>query len=212
MALWWIGTILADNLLCIPIDKNWYPEMDGHCGNKQLVAKIPPIPWIVTDLAVLLMPIAMVWKLHLPWMQRVGLAGLFLLGGFSTISSCVRYSLLFYQPEDVTFNLIPATIWTIIELDVTIISVCLIVSKPWFARIYPSKLISLVQQKISTARKSSSSSSNNSKGRQLFSSFRKADDRPPMVTKGSMGGPFQFDFDSDRSSDLEKGSRAYSSM
>ena len=81
MALWWIGTILADNLLCIPIDKNWYPEMHGHCGNKQLVAKIPPIPWIVTDLAVLLMPIAMVWKLHMPWLQRLGLAGLFLLGG-----------------------------------------------------------------------------------------------------------------------------------
>ena len=80
MVLWWIGTILADTLLCIPIEYNWNPTISAHCGNKQLVAIIPPIPWIVTDLAILLMPLPMVWNLHLPRLQRIGLATLFMLG------------------------------------------------------------------------------------------------------------------------------------
>lgn len=81
MVFWWIGTILADTLICIPIQHNWNLTFLAHCGNKQLLAIIPPIPWIVTDLVILLMPLPIVWKLHLPRLQRVGLAGLFLLGG-----------------------------------------------------------------------------------------------------------------------------------
>jgi hypothetical protein len=71
VVLWWVGTVLADR----------NPEIPAHCGNKQLLAIIPPTPWIATDLALLLMPMPMVYKLHLPGLQRVGLAALFLLGG-----------------------------------------------------------------------------------------------------------------------------------
>ena len=79
--VWWAATILADNLICIPASKNWNPTIAGHCGNKHLLAILPPIPWIVTDVVVLILPITMVWKLHLPRLQRFGLAALLLLGG-----------------------------------------------------------------------------------------------------------------------------------
>ena len=81
MVLWWIGTILADCLICLPVEYNWKPTVAGHCSNKVLLFIIPPIPWIVTDLAILLMPLPMVWNLHLPRLERVGLASLFMLGG-----------------------------------------------------------------------------------------------------------------------------------
>jgi hypothetical protein len=92
MVFWWIGTILADTLICIPIEHNWNPTIPAHCGNKQLLAIIPPIPWIVTDLVILLMPLPMVWKLHLPRLQRVGLVGLFLLGGLCVPDSPTKSS------------------------------------------------------------------------------------------------------------------------
>ena len=85
--LWWIGTILADTLICIPIKHNWNHEIPARCGNQQLLAIIPPIPWIVTDFAILLMPMPMVYKLHLPGLQRVGLAGLFLVGSLYVYKS-----------------------------------------------------------------------------------------------------------------------------
>ena len=87
MVMWWMGTILADNLICLPIEHNWDPTVPAQCGNKQLLAKIPPIPWIVTDFAILIMPLPMVWKLHMPALQRIGLGGLFLLGGLYVSSS-----------------------------------------------------------------------------------------------------------------------------
>ncbi|KAL9105821.1 MAG: hypothetical protein Q9227_009077 [Pyrenula ochraceoflavens] len=192
LLFWWLGTILADSLICIPVSKNWDPTISGHCGNKDLLAKIPPMVWIVTDLAVLLMPMRMVWKMHLPKIQRVGLATIFLLGGFATFASCFRFGLLFYQPADVTYNLIPATIWTIIEIDITTIAVCLIVSWPWLARIYPTKMVSAISKRLSTARKSSSHN-RSPKRWQLFSSFARLDEKPPAVTAGTMGGPFSFD-------------------
>lgn len=79
--LGYIGTLLADALVCIPVSKTWYADQPGHCGNKHLLAILPPIQWIATDMALLLMPVTMVWRLHLPRLKRVGLAALFLLGG-----------------------------------------------------------------------------------------------------------------------------------
>ena len=76
MILWCIGTILADTLICIPVKHNWNPEIPAHCGNKRQLAVIPLIPWIVTDLVILLMPMPMVYILHLPGFQRIGLPGL----------------------------------------------------------------------------------------------------------------------------------------
>ena len=81
MVVWWVATILADTLICIPIEHNWNPTVPAHCGDKQLLAIIPPIPWIATDVVILIMPLPMVWNLQMPRLQRVGLACLFLLGG-----------------------------------------------------------------------------------------------------------------------------------
>lgn len=90
-----------------------------------------------------------------------------------------------------TDYLIPATIWTIIESDVTIISTCLIVSRPWFVKLYPSKLVSLIQDMAS--KRSSKKSSERSDGRRgLFSSFARLSETPPAVDV-SRGAPFEVD-------------------
>ena len=86
--------------------------------------------------------------------------------------------------------LIPATIWTIVESDVTIISTCLIVSRPWFMKLYPSKLISLIKELSS---KGSGNDSKRSQGRKgLFSSFARLSETPPAVDV-SRGAPFEID-------------------
>lgn len=138
------------------------------------------------------------------------------------VSSCVRYSTLFYQHDDVTCKLldsyvsmlafergantdpfpdyiIPATIWTIIESDVTIISVCLIVSRPWFLKLYPSKLVSLIKEAAS--KRSSKISSRRSDGRKgLFSTFARLSENPPAVD-ASRGAPFEVDIEKNQELD-----------
>lgn len=95
VVLWWIGTILADTLICLPINHGFNPEIPGHCGDKQLLAILPPIPWIVTDLVILLMPLPVVWNLHLPRIQRIGLGALFLLGGLYVLQGVPTLLILY---------------------------------------------------------------------------------------------------------------------
>ena len=79
--LWGFGNFFADALICIPVQKNWVPDRPGHCGNKHLLFILPPIAGIVTDVVLLIMPMPMLRTLHVPRIQKFGLAGLFCLGG-----------------------------------------------------------------------------------------------------------------------------------
>lgn len=81
IALWWFGNFFGDALICIPVRKNWEPDTPGHCGNKHLLFILPPIAGIFTDAVLLIMPLPMLRTLHVPRLQKFGLAGLFFLGG-----------------------------------------------------------------------------------------------------------------------------------
>lgn len=81
VAVWYVGTVLAGALICMPVEYNWNKNIKGHCGSTKLNRDLNPLPWIITDFAILVMPIPMVRKLQLPRSQKFGLAGLFLLGG-----------------------------------------------------------------------------------------------------------------------------------
>lgn len=78
--LWWFAAFFALALLCIPVKKNWDPTVEGHCGDSKLLELTTPVPWIATDLAVLLLPLPMIYNLHMPRNQRMALGGLFFLG------------------------------------------------------------------------------------------------------------------------------------
>ena len=80
--VWWFGNFFAYLLICVPIQYNWDQTIRGaHCGNRQLLHVLTPIPWIITDLTILLLPIPMTWSLQMPLKQKVAVSGTFLLGG-----------------------------------------------------------------------------------------------------------------------------------
>ena len=79
--LWWICVFWADALICLPPERNWNPSLPGYCGDQHLLNIVSPIPWIATDVSILIMPIPMVIRLHMPKSQRIALIGVFLLGG-----------------------------------------------------------------------------------------------------------------------------------
>ncbi|KAL9608396.1 MAG: hypothetical protein Q9167_006776 [Letrouitia subvulpina] len=202
IALSFVGNLFADAFFCIPIRKNWEPEAQGHCGNKHLLIVLPPIAGILTDIMLLLMPLPMLRTLHVPRAQKFGLAGLFFLGGFAIVASCIRYSTLFFKQKDVTYDIATATVWTVIESNMIIICACLIASRPFFVRIYPQKLISHIQEM--TTKKSSSDKDDRSGTRRLmFGRFRTMTNTPPAMTNLSLGQPFKADLGS-AEADFEK--------
>ncbi|KAL8934108.1 MAG: hypothetical protein Q9216_006068 [Gyalolechia sp. 2 TL-2023] len=91
-------------------------------------------------------------------------------------------------PDDIT---VP-TIWTIIESNMAIISACLIVSRPFFVKIYPEKLIGLVHA-ILASRRAYTDKERRWPGWTPFSHFQPLTETPPALTHVSFGRPFEVD-------------------
>lgn len=81
VSLWIVGVFIAGGLICIPASKFWYQSMEGTCLNPYHFYYGMQIPNILTDLILLIMPMHVVWSLHIPRTQKLLLCGVFLVGG-----------------------------------------------------------------------------------------------------------------------------------
>ena len=71
--------VVAAGLEYGPLPNRRDPNISGvHCSLYHIIV---PIPWIVTDLVILILPLPMIWKLHMSMKQKLSLSGVFLLGG-----------------------------------------------------------------------------------------------------------------------------------
>ena len=119
VATWWIATSFAVAFICSPVRSQWNSNVPGHCRNQYLLDIIDPIPWILTDFAILFAPMPMVWKLQMPIRQKVAVTSLFLVVGLwaldplvrpgalltigrTCVISCIRYRYVFYSLTDPT--------------------------------------------------------------------------------------------------------------
>ncbi|PHH64522.1 hypothetical protein CDD81_4301 [Ophiocordyceps australis] len=81
---------------------------------------------LVLDIVILIMPQTIVWKLHQSLKKRISIAAVFMLGAFVCVASIVRITaLLTIKTNDVTYSFHDATIWTLIEMNLSIICACL---------------------------------------------------------------------------------------
>ena len=85
-----VGCIIANIFQCIPVQKVWKPELEGHCFNPTHLFYANAGLDMLQDLIIYLMPIDMLWKLKLPVKQRIGLIFIFIVGGFVVITGAIR--------------------------------------------------------------------------------------------------------------------------
>lgn len=77
---WIIAVALVAFLQCRPIQKIWLPDTPGHCidNNKFFIGNA--VPNIFTDCAIMALPAYEISRLRMGSSQKIGLAGIFLLG------------------------------------------------------------------------------------------------------------------------------------
>lgn len=75
-----LADIVATFTECIPISKLWDPSIDGHCANIGQLYRLGTLPNVVIDLLMLVLPLPVVWKLHVSRQVRIGLTVTFLTG------------------------------------------------------------------------------------------------------------------------------------
>lgn len=72
---------LANALICVPAGLPWSRGAPSYSGRKRFLGVVGPIPWVLTDFAILIAPLPMIKQLHLSKSRRIGLAALFLISG-----------------------------------------------------------------------------------------------------------------------------------
>jgi hypothetical protein len=89
---WTIGSIMSTIFQCVPVAGFWDPVVTAtaKCTNTDAFWYAYAIINIITDFAVLLLPLPEVKKLQLPWAQKLGVMGIFVLGLFICVTSIVR--------------------------------------------------------------------------------------------------------------------------
>ncbi|KAI0146298.1 hypothetical protein GGR57DRAFT_506594 [Xylariaceae sp. FL1272] len=146
--LWVITITFLFIFICVPVEKLWYPQLEGHCINQVGTWIANAASTILSDLAILLLPLPQIWKLQLKTGTKVAVSLAFGLGFFVVFASAYRFTVLFsYSALDPTYTLAPTVVWTEIEMAAGIISACLPTMVPaikFFARLLGlGKLVSL---------------------------------------------------------------------
>lgn len=91
MGAWMFTTVFAISFQCIPIEFNWDTKIPGgHCINIGQLALVTSILNVLTDVAILILPLPLVWKLNVSRHRRWGLILLFGLGGGACIVGITR--------------------------------------------------------------------------------------------------------------------------
>ncbi|KAH8660810.1 hypothetical protein BGZ60DRAFT_530816 [Tricladium varicosporioides] len=140
---------------CQPIAKFWDITItNGKCINITKILLTYASLNILTDIAMLLLPIALVRKLKLPMKQKLALAGLFMTGTLVCIISGIRMKVMvdLVRTTDLTWVSAEATVWSILELCVGVMCACLACLKPFFRRHFPRLLSSSNRSNVFNSR------------------------------------------------------------
>lgn len=77
----WLAFALASTFQCSPVTYQWDKSIEGgRCFDVLLFYRMVNVPNVVTDIAMLILPMPMVWKLHTSRPRRIGLTVCFLAG------------------------------------------------------------------------------------------------------------------------------------
>ncbi|KAK3905781.1 hypothetical protein C8A05DRAFT_12456 [Staphylotrichum tortipilum] len=136
VALWSISQLLVTIFNCSPIPKFWLSEIEGTC--------IPNLPFwyinaagnIITDVIIFVLPLPALSRLNLRKGQKLALIGVFCLGFFTCAISVIRIQYLKLS-DDVTWDNVASSCWSVGELCCGIVCACLPTLRPLISGCLP---------------------------------------------------------------------------
>lgn len=111
---------------CTPVAKTWSQLMPGQCVNRRALIIYSALLNIITDFAILGLPVGSVWNLEIRRNHKYILTCVFLSGCLFIVGGVYRFTVLFqYDAKDFTYTTLNIVIWTIIECSSGIITACI---------------------------------------------------------------------------------------
>jgi len=126
---------------CTPIAFFWNSKIKGgKCVDKTTLYYANAGISIVTDLALLFMPVVFLWNVTMPKLQKALVMLIVAFGGLACIASILRLRTLYTstKSKDTTWDKVPAIYWSTIEINVGIICASLSTLWAFGSRMFPS--------------------------------------------------------------------------
>ncbi|KAL4911449.1 hypothetical protein BDW74DRAFT_142929 [Aspergillus multicolor] len=129
-ASWAIAMLLANVFACQPFNYMWLrwdEEHEGRCVNHEAVMAIHSILNIVFDVLIITLPMPTLLKLNMSRRKKLGVIFMFAVGLVVTFISIFRcVSLIQFDIFDnPTKNIVNISIWSVVEVDLSIICACM---------------------------------------------------------------------------------------
>ncbi|KAI0532017.1 hypothetical protein GGR58DRAFT_201439 [Xylaria digitata] len=168
---WFIGTEVANLVICIPFDIFWHRMKPGRCLNFNLFYLINGIAETIIDAIILALPVRAVFTVQVPLKTKILVSGIFLLGGLyvkdvildplpirpcqltlpaSVIVTNILRIYYSYQPNTQFITFTNSEIWTNVHITTAILCACLPVYKPLRAK--ATELIRKLRSTYSSSR------------------------------------------------------------
>lgn len=77
---WAVAFMVLAFAQCVPVRKQWHPEIEGTCVDRGAFYGYISLPNIIIDAVMLALPVPVIWKLQLKRNQKWILAPIFLIG------------------------------------------------------------------------------------------------------------------------------------
>ena len=79
-ALYVVGVILDTFLMCQPFAFNWDHTIEGSCGNQTLALLLTGALNLIIDVAIVILPLPVLWRLQMPVARKLGVSAMFSVG------------------------------------------------------------------------------------------------------------------------------------
>lgn len=127
---------------CAPVSSFWDRDIKGKCMDVQALAYANSASAIVQDIILLILPLVFIRNLRVKRFRKIGVAVMFCFGTFGCIATIVRLqSLLTFKISlDPSWDYVPITIWTELELVACFVCVSLPSIRVLVVRILPTRV------------------------------------------------------------------------
>jgi hypothetical protein len=137
-----IAFFFATTFQCWPISlawTQWDGLHEGHCNDIHLQGWIAAAINIALDAIVMILPMKHLAMLNMSLKKKIMVMSMFGVGIFVIVVSVIRlYSLIhFANTENITWNYVDAGMWSLIEIDVSIVCGCMPAFRLLIAKMWP---------------------------------------------------------------------------
>ncbi|KAI9170720.1 hypothetical protein HJFPF1_00190 [Paramyrothecium foliicola] len=167
--------------ICNPIRSYWRADIPGKCFNQRKIFLADLAVGILTDLAILIIPIPLTWRLNVSKWRKFKIMVVLGAGGVATAMSILRLvvAIDFMKSKDVAADFVILDLLTIIEIAIGLICSCLPSLNVFIDRLFRRRRRTpnhLPQRRISGPKKTIDSL--NSYWRSFGTTFTRTDEPP----------------------------------